>query len=271
MGAARVRQRLSQKRLAPLHASTPDSGGSSSEWASACCAAMASMPIHRWRKAWRVAVRRRAGTSRAPATASLHRNAAASAPNRRPTSMPTTTSLHRRATASSGFECVETFSRHHRFCSTSAYVGVSLFCKSSRNSKKSLDFSCVQELPDLYVMPHVNLSQNGLSQKWLRTNCTRRKIRWQRVETMIIVLMFRFKSSSQECIDSIDARYPPKSCREYISRQSLLRGIAIDDSVPCHCMALHAFNPPPSPSTLHHLRTLRPKAVVQGGRWAARD
>ena len=61
------------------------------------------MPIQRWREAWRVAERKRAGTSRALATASLRRNAAASAPNRPPTSMPTTTSLQRRATASSGY------------------------------------------------------------------------------------------------------------------------------------------------------------------------
>ena len=61
------------------------------------------MPTHRWREARRVTERRRAGTSRALATASLRRNAAASAPNCPPTSMPTATGLHRRATASSGY------------------------------------------------------------------------------------------------------------------------------------------------------------------------
>ena len=50
---------------------------------------------------WRVAVRRRAGTSRALATANLRRNATTSAPNSPPTSMPTTTNLHRQANGQS--------------------------------------------------------------------------------------------------------------------------------------------------------------------------
>ena len=61
VGAARVRQKLSQRRFG---ASAPASGSSSKEWDSARCAAgLASRPIHRWREAWRVAVRKRAGTS----------------------------------------------------------------------------------------------------------------------------------------------------------------------------------------------------------------
>ena len=70
--------------------------------ASSRCAATARTPIHGWREACRVAAHRRAGTSRAFATASLRKNIVASAPKSPPNSMPTTTSVHRLAPASSG-------------------------------------------------------------------------------------------------------------------------------------------------------------------------
>ena len=99
---AHVGQDLTQLRRVPGEIAPPASGSSSSDAATARCAASASRPDHRATQAARAAARSGTGTSKARCPASKRSQVAASAPKRPPTSTPTTTKRQRRARTSSG-------------------------------------------------------------------------------------------------------------------------------------------------------------------------